>query len=89
MLIREPRISRMSGSPGFRSVMLIVSSSSPSTMCSRMFPASMRPGRGTICNIDCAVTLLPQPDSPTTPRVRPLAMVRLAPFTALTTPSRR
>ncbi len=43
---------------------------SPSNM---IRPASMRPGGGTRRMIDIAVTDLPQPDSPTMPRVRPAA----------------
>src|SRR5918993_2421310 len=39
--------------------------------------------------IDSEVTLLPQPDSPTTPSVWPGATEKLMPSTALTTPSAR
>ena len=37
--------------------------------------------------IDSAVTLLPQPDSPTSPTVRPSAMSKVTPSTARTSPS--
>src|SRR6185312_7950591 len=37
--------------------------------------------------IDSAVTLLPQPDSPTSPTVSPSAMSKLTPLTARTSPS--
>jgi hypothetical protein len=47
----------------------------------------MRPGGSTMRRIERAVTLLPQPDSPTTPRVCPGRMANDAPSTALTTPS--
>src|SRR5262244_387182 len=48
----------------------------------------MRPGGvGIRRMIDRAVTLLPEPDSPTMPRVSPLLMCRSMPSTARTTPS--
>ena len=37
--------------------------------------------------IESEVTLLPQPDSPTIPRVSPGMIEKLTPSTALTTPS--
>ena len=37
--------------------------------------------------IERAVTLLPEPDSPTMPSVSPAATVKLTPSTARTTPS--
>ena len=37
--------------------------------------------------IDSAVTLLPQPDSPTSPSVSPARTAKLTPSTALTMPS--
>ena len=37
--------------------------------------------------IDSAVTLLPQPDSPTSPTVRPSSMSKVTPSTARTSPS--
>src|SRR6185436_4308387 len=47
------------------------------------WPAAMRPGGcGTRPMIASAVTLLPQPDSPTRPRVRPASSARLTPSTA-------
>ena len=46
-----------------------------------------RPGRSTIRRIERAVTLLPQPLSPPIPSVLPGQTSKLAPSTALTTPS--
>src|SRR5687768_10087799 len=47
----------------------------------------MRPGGcGTRPMIESAVTLLPQPDSPTMPRVRPRSRRRSTPSTARTSP---
>ena len=48
----------------------------------------MRPGASTICRIERAVTLLPEPDSPTTHSVRPRSSVKDTPSTAFTTPLR-
>ena len=48
----------------------------------------MRPGASTICRIERAVTLLPDPLSPTTQSVLPRCRVRDTPSTALTTPLR-
>src|SRR3989442_4476054 len=45
------------------------------------------PGDGTILRIDWAVTVFPEPDSPTTPNVSPLLTSRLMPSTALTIPA--
>src|SRR5262249_45754692 len=50
-------------------------------------PSTIRPGRSTILKIDRAVTLLPQPLSPTMPSVAPGYKSRLTPSTALTVPS--
>src|SRR6266705_3310182 len=47
----------------------------------------MRPGRSTIRRIDCAVTLFPQPLSPTMPSVFPGETSNEAPSTALVVPS--
>src|SRR3954471_8618655 len=48
----------------------------------------MRPGgRGTSPMMLSAVTLLPQPDSPTMPRVRPRSRLKSTPSTARTSPS--
>jgi hypothetical protein len=46
-----------------------------------------RPGFGLRLRIDIIVTLLPQPDSPTTPRVSPGLTLNETPSTALTIPS--
>src|SRR5215831_11196494 len=54
----------------------------------RIAPPAIRPGgRGTRPMMLCAVTLLPQPLSPTTPRVRPAKSVKLTPSTARNSPS--
>ena len=51
-------------------------------------PATILPGGlGTSLRIDKAVTLFPQPDSPTMLTVSPLWRVRSTPSTALLTPS--
>src|SRR4029450_3867948 len=47
----------------------------------------IRPGRSTIPRIERAVTLLPQPLSPTMPRVAPGERSKLTPSTAFTVPS--
>src|SRR5262245_58947413 len=60
-------------------------SSSPS---SRIEPVTMWPGASTKPMMEQAVTDLPDPDSPTSPRTSPLATVKLAPSTALMTPAR-
>src|SRR5439155_557943 len=53
----------------------------------RISPPAMRPGGcGTKPMIDSAVTLLPHPDSPTMPRVRPVSSDRLMPSTAGNSP---
>src|SRR6266545_3009146 len=52
-----------------------------------IWPPTMRPGFGTMRRMDCAVTVLPQPDSPTTPSVRPRASEYVKPSTARTVPS--
>src|SRR6267142_3642804 len=50
-------------------------------------PPAMRPGGcGTRRMIESAVTLLPQPDSPTMPSVRPRARLKSTPSTARTSP---
>src|SRR6266850_6511325 len=50
-------------------------------------PPAMRPGGcGTRRMIESAVTLLPQPDSPTMPSVRPRARLKSTPSTASTSP---
>ena len=51
------------------------------------FASTIRPGQGTTPRMDSAITDLPQPLSPTTPRDRPLSTARLTPSTALTVPS--
>src|SRR6184192_3002698 len=77
MAMSFPRMSRTS-SPG------IVTMSVP---LNRICPPVMRPGSCTRRRMESAVTLLPQPDSPTMPRVSPGCKSKLTPSTALTTPS--
>ncbi len=48
----------------------------------------MRAGGSSTPMIDQPVTVLPEPDSPTSPRTSPRATVKLTPSTAFTTPSR-
>src|SRR6266566_3433739 len=59
----------------------------PSARVRTISPATMRPGRSTIRRIDCAVTLFPQPLSPTMPSVFPGRTSNEAPSTALVVPS--
>ena len=62
------------------------SKSSPSRT---ILPETMIPGGiGTRRIIDSIVTDLPEPDSPTIPRVSPFRRVKLIPSTALTVPKR-
>jgi hypothetical protein len=80
MEMRRPRMSRISA--GVRSRIF-----SPS---SRTSPLMVRaPPLGSRRITDSAVTLLPQPDSPTRPSTSPRRRVKLTPSTALTTPRRR
>src|SRR6478609_6589364 len=54
---------------------------------SRISPSAMAStGGGSSCITVIAVTLLPEPDSPTTPRTLPGAMSKLMPSTAVTIP---
>ena len=62
-----------------------LSRSWPSNMTS---PASIPPGGATRRMIDRDVTLLPQPDSPTRPRISPRSTEKSMPSTARTAPSR-
>src|ERR1700693_2041488 len=59
----------------------------PSTRVRTIAPSTMRPGRSTIRRIDCAVTLFPQPLSPTMPSVFPGETSNDAASTALVVPS--
>ena len=52
-----------------------------------MEPPTIRPGRSTMRRMERAVTLFPQPDSPTMPSVCPARTSKLAPSTAFTVPS--
>ena len=61
---------------------LWISLRSPSSMMPSSSPALIRP------ITDCTVTLLPDPDSPTIPRVSPCDRFRLTPRTPCTTPWR-
>ena len=78
MLIRSPRILRMSPSGSF----------SRSVPSNRTSPASIWPGFPTSRMIERLVTLLPQPLSPTRPMISPESTWKLIPSTARTTPSR-
>src|SRR6266567_6413019 len=78
MAIRLPRISRISASER-------ASRSRPSN---RTAPETTRPSlAGSRRIMDSAVTLLPQPDSPTIPTVSPACTDRLTPSTARVMPS--
>ena len=61
--------------------------SSRSSPWRRTRPRAMRPGGGTSRMIDSAVTLLPQPDSPTSPSTSPRASAKLRPSTARSSPA--
>ena len=79
MEILRPRISRISLS-------LMGTISFPSRI---ICPETMRAaGLGIRRNKERAVMVLPQPDSPTIPRVSPSRKVKLTPSTALVTPQR-
>src|SRR3954467_8759869 len=59
-----------------------------STPSNRISPPAMRPGGcGTSPMMESAVTLLPQPDSPTMPSVRPASSSKLTPSTARNSPA--
>src|SRR3954471_15940758 len=58
------------------------------TPSNRISPPAMRPGGcGTSPMMESAVTLLPHPDSPTTPSVRPASSSKLTPSTARNSPA--
>ena len=76
--IRSPRILRISSPERVRRFR-------PSNV---IVPCSIRPGFATRRMIESEVTLLPQPDSPTRPRISPRSTWKLMPLTARTTPSR-
>ena len=77
MAMRAPRTRRIASAS-------LSSRSSPSR---RMRPATICPGGGTSRMIDSDVTLLPQPDSPTSPSTSPRSMAKLTPSTARTVPA--
>src|ERR1700736_613708 len=54
----------------------------------RIDPPTMRPGGPTRPRIEKPVTVLPEPDSPTSPSTSPRSTVKLAPSTARTAPWR-
>ena len=62
----------------------IATSSVPS---SRTLPLTISPGNGTSWSMDRAVTVLPEPLSPTIPRTLCSSRLKLTPLTALTVPS--
>src|SRR4051812_1862230 len=77
MPISLPRIARISRMP----------SGTRSRPCHRILPSAMRPGGMAISfSTDIAVTVLPQPLSPTIPSVSPRSSARSTPLTACTTP---
>ena len=68
--------------------MLAPSSGTRSRPCHSTWPATIFPGGMSISFITVfAVTLLPQPDSPTTPSVSPASIVMSTPSTACSQPS--
>ena len=79
-----PRMSRISLLSGGRRVK---STSLPFARRKMISPSTIRPGWSTIRKMDWAVTLLPQPLSPTMPNVLPGYASNVAPSTALTVPS--
>src|SRR5215813_11740382 len=89
--ISPPRMSRMTAPRGGSWAMSMTSPSAPfdDVRRKRISPAVMRPGLSTSCRIARMVTLLPQPDSPTTPNTWPGMTSKLVPSTARTRPSSR
>src|SRR5215207_7303838 len=83
--ISPPRISRISAPRGGN----CARSTTPLSRRKWISPLVMRPGRSTSCRIARMVTLLPQPDSPTTPSTWPGMTSKLVPSTARTRPSSR
>src|SRR6266568_2482117 len=79
-----PRIERISRP---LALSLTRSTCDPSARVRTISPSTMRPGRSTMRRIDCAVTLFPQPLSPTMPSVFPGETSNEAPSTALVVPS--
>ena len=67
-----------------------VSRSSPTSSwpASLTEPATIRPGGSIRPRIESPVTLLPEPDSPTSPTTSPAATSNDTPSTAFTTPAR-
>ena len=55
----------------------------------KTLPPIVFPGNETILIIDCAVTDLPEPDSPTNPTISPRPISKDTSSTALTVPRRR
>ena len=88
--ISPPRIWRISRLPASSCTRSTVSSTAEAPALRgrrrRISPLTMRPGRSTMRRIDRAVTLFPQPLSPTMPSVRPAWRSKLAPSTALDGP---
>ena len=54
----------------------------------RISPETTRPFSGSSLRMARAAVVLPQPDSPARPRLRPCSTMKLTPSTALTSPSR-
>src|SRR2546427_2610669 len=88
--ISAPRLARISGPFGASFVKSTTRLLAPPFGVGRrkwISPSTIRPGRSTILKIDRAVTLLPQPLSPTMPRVAPGYRSKVTPSTAFTVPS--
>src|SRR5262249_58194825 len=87
--ISPPRIARISSPFGLSFVRSITVAAPPlrDARRNRISPSTIRPGRSTMRKIERAVTLLPQPLSPTMPSVPPGATSKLTPSTAFTRPS--
>ena len=83
MPIRQPRMARIASPRGGSFAMSV-----PPSPPSRMLPATMRPGASTSCIRARAVTLLPDPLSPTRQSVRPLRRLKPTSRTAVKMPAR-
>ena len=83
--ISAPRIARISGPFGASFARSTTGSAAPAAAWrrNRISPPTIRPGRSTIPRIDRAVTLLPQPLSPTMPSVAPGVQVEAHPVDRL------
>ena len=88
MPISPPRMARISGPLG--SSFTRSTGGLPFSRCNKIWPSTTLPGGHLTRRMtDMAVTLLPQPLSPTTPKVDWRFNVKLTPLTALTIPFSR